>query len=446
MKTRAGALRALIPASLTARGAILVALACGSVLVPCIIGHRVLAKAASDNAEYGNEAFLAVALAAYLEGTSNVTSEHDQWLEQVSQRAARVRWAGVFDQQGGGMEFRRRTALSFEQISEQIDPENAEPQCRPLMIDGVRSQRFVLLTIPRPEDETTLAAVLDRGDYTGQRAGASLVWLACLGVAGLGLSWAWFVLALDLPIRRFAHSLVTVQDGLAEAVLDDDAPRELADLARSVQDLRQDVKRWRVEATHLRHSVNVTVDARTRKAALAQRRAEHQADTDPLTRLDNRRALERNLPGLFEQQLQGGGDISLVMLDVDHFKQLNDTRGHRAGDDVLAFVGELIRATIRKGADRGVRYGGDEFVLVLPGVTTSEACKVAQRLTALFAQRTRTVEKLDQPLGLSAGVASLREHHAGSWGQLLQMADEAMYWAKRHGSGIATPQDVRSAE
>jgi len=95
----------------------------------------------------------------------------------------------------------------------------------------------------------------------------------------------------------------------------------------------------------------------------AKARAEEQALTDVLTGLGNRRAMERALSTL----MQNGGGFALIHLDLDYFKQVNDTLGHAAGDHVLAEVASLLRASVR-GADLVARVGGDEFVILLAGV------------------------------------------------------------------------------
>ena len=351
-------------------------------------------------------------------------------------------WAGVFDAEGKGLEFRRRTTLPQEQIAAQIDLTAQTSQSRPLLIDGVPSQRFELATLPQPS-HVTLAVIIDQGDDAAAAASMPLMWPVCLGLAGLVAALLWFHYGIELPIRQVGRRLAAVHAGLTEAALGHAAPTELAGLVTSVAETRQELEKWRVEATYLRHSVDAVVDARTRRAESARQRAEREADTDALTRVGNRRMLERELPAMFTKRQRAGAELALVMLDVDHLKRLNDTLGHQAGDEVLAFMGELLRATLRKGIDRAIRSGGDEFVLILPDTTALEACEVARRLTSLFAQRARTIAGVDPPPSLSAGVASLRQHAAGSWDELLRMADEAMYWAKRQRHGVATIADAR---
>lgn len=441
MKRRLTSLRAFVPGSIAARGGILIALAVGSVAVPAWLIHRTLVDRECARQQYGSETFLAVALTAHLEDSAGTGPERDAWLQRVAALGRRVTWAAVYDSKGDGLEFRRRTALPQAQITAQIDLGARQPCRKALRVDGVESPCLELVTIPQPGD-VTLAVIIDRSDDAAP-SGWGLLWPIGVGLAGLAAALAWFRYAIERPIQHVGRRLAAVHAGLSAAALVDTAPTELAGLVESIAETRQEVQRWRGEATFLRHSVNAVVDARTRRAENARHRAEREAYTDPLTRLGNRRLLERDLPVLFTERQNEGGDLALVVFDVDHFKRLNDTRGHEAGDQVLAFTGDLLRATLRRGVDRAIRLGGDEFVLVLPDTSALEACEVARRLVALFAQRTRMLRGMDPVPSLSAGVASLRQHAAGSWEELLRMADDAMYWAKRGRHGVATVADTR---
>jgi diguanylate cyclase (GGDEF)-like protein len=134
---------------------------------------------------------------------------------------------------------------------------------------------------------------------------------------------------------------------------------------------------------------------------------------------------------VFAQVREAGDDLALIMIDVDYFKSLNDTLGHRAGDEVIRFVGELLRQCVRE-EDLAIRYGGDEFLLVLPGLNAAMATKVADRIVKLFGQQARLLAVEPKP-GMSAGVASLKEHRPGNPPAFLQMADQALYQAKKLG-------------
>ena len=172
-------------------------------------------------------------------------------------------------------------------------------------------------------------------------------------------------------------------------------------------------------------------------AALALRNAwlleevERLARTDPLTGLANRRTFEAGLQREVARATRSGEPLSLVVLDVDHFKHINDTAGHQAGDDVLRFIGQVLAGHARE-MDLPARYGGEEFCVVLPGCPPSEAVAVAERLRASVAEYTG-----HPGLTASAGVATIPDHAAQAEA-LLAAADEALYESKRAGRNRTT--------
>jgi diguanylate cyclase (GGDEF)-like protein len=179
------------------------------------------------------------------------------------------------------------------------------------------------------------------------------------------------------------------------------------------------------------------VAARTRRIGLALKQAQRQVWLDPLTGLTSRRFLDEKLPEIFEAQREAGQELALVMMDLDHFKRFNDTFGHQAGDDLLRLAGQLLRGAVRD-SDIAARYGGDEFLLMLPAVSAEQAAAVARRAVALFGQqmKARPARPAELGLGLSAGVASLRAHQPEDLQELVRLADSALYAAKRQGQSV----------
>ena len=157
------------------------------------------------------------------------------------------------------------------------------------------------------------------------------------------------------------------------------------------------------------------------------------ARTDGLTGLFNRRALDEVLETEWRRASRGG-DLSLLIVDVDYFKQYNDVYGHLAGDDVLRKIADTLRSILLRTADVPARYGGEEFCVVLPATDPDGARVVAERLRV-------AVEKLQIPhagspvghLTLSIGCASDRDASASTPGKLLERADAALYEAKQGG-------------
>lgn len=180
-------------------------------------------------------------------------------------------------------------------------------------------------------------------------------------------------------------------------------------------------------------------------AALALRNAwlleevRRMAETDGLTGLENRRSFELALDREVARSLRTGEQLTLVLLDIDYFKDLNDRHGHQVGDRVLRATGAALREVSRE-ADTAARYGGEEFVVLLPGCPAGEAVAAAERLRAAIA----AVEE-DVPITASAGVATLPLNASDAAG-LVRAADRALYESKRSGRDVTTSSDARPSE
>jgi diguanylate cyclase (GGDEF)-like protein len=157
--------------------------------------------------------------------------------------------------------------------------------------------------------------------------------------------------------------------------------------------------------------------------------SQQQAATDPLTGLPNRRALDELLRQQLGQAARQRSGFAVLMLDLDHFKAVNDSQGHAVGDRVLQAFAARVRAQLRDG-DSCARYGGEEFVVVLPGASLALALEVAERLRACVAGSAL----LSQPavaVTVSIGAAAHRPGDGAT--DLLARADAAVYEAKRSG-------------
>jgi diguanylate cyclase (GGDEF)-like protein len=157
--------------------------------------------------------------------------------------------------------------------------------------------------------------------------------------------------------------------------------------------------------------------------------AEFRAATDALTGLPNKRAVADNLKRMFAQASRTACPMSVVVLDLDHFKSLNDRFGHAVGDQVLAAVGATLSSTLRD-SDFAGRNGGEEFAVVLPDTDSGGAAATAETLRAAIADI--SVPGLELELTASLGVATYPEH-ALSPERLERLADAALYVAKRSG-------------
>jgi diguanylate cyclase (GGDEF)-like protein len=158
---------------------------------------------------------------------------------------------------------------------------------------------------------------------------------------------------------------------------------------------------------------------------------------DELTGLYNRREMKRLLGEEFERHQRHGHHLSLIMIDIDHFKTVNDTFGHPVGDQVLSWLADKLRQSMRA-LDRPARYGGEEFAIILPETSAQEACQVAERLRQAIAAQSYEQEH-DQAgqsqrisITISLGVAEI-PGDADEITSLVQAADRALYTAKRDG-------------
>lgn len=150
---------------------------------------------------------------------------------------------------------------------------------------------------------------------------------------------------------------------------------------------------------------------------------------DPLTNLYNRRAMEDMVPRELSRVERTHSELSIILLDIDHFKQVNDQYGHQVGDVTLSGIGQLLNTHLR-GQDLSFRIGGEEFLILLPDTNLDSALVVAEKLRQIMSE-TQFSAKQQEPCTASFGVAQLLRHD--EWDSLLNRADAALYLAKRKG-------------
>lgn len=151
---------------------------------------------------------------------------------------------------------------------------------------------------------------------------------------------------------------------------------------------------------------------------------------DSLTGLYNRRFLNQRLDEELERSTRHGNPLCLMLLDVDHFKQINDTHGHLCGDQVLLSLSAALRTTLRK-SDIAARFGGEEFICVLPETTLEHACLLAERCRLKVAGLELVYHDLPLTITISLGIAEMAPDD--TFDSLIKRADDAMYQAKQTG-------------
>ncbi|SDM45735.1 diguanylate cyclase [Oryzisolibacter propanilivorax] len=248
--------------------------------------------------------------------------------------------------------------------------------------------------------------------------------LAC-GLAAVLLAWllAW------RAAHRLGHDLETLA-GAAARVHAGDSEAHIPEMRSSTEarQLGQALAGMTQRLLAANQALEETVQQRTRQLQQALQALERQASTDPLTGVLNRRGFDARMVALLGLARRSARPLSVVALDVDHFKRINDTHGHGAGDEVLRRLAASLQARARR-SDVVARVGGEEFVVLLPDTDVAGARTIAQALLQVVA------EQEDPVVGrvtISAGVAGLRgpEEEPAT---LLDRADAALYRAKREG-------------
>lgn len=181
--------------------------------------------------------------------------------------------------------------------------------------------------------------------------------------------------------------------------------------------------------------LELRVQERTKELEEANRKLREETLTDPLTGLSNRRAFESHFKDISYLAQRNGAEISVVMCDIDFFKNINDTYGHAAGDEILQEIGAIMKNSIKRGSDFIARYGGEEFVLVLYGTDINDARQVCTEIQnnlkglSGFESQWGKIGSVTMSFGISSMIPSTDNNHE----KLIISADFALYKAKNEG-------------
>jgi diguanylate cyclase len=245
------------------------------------------------------------------------------------------------------------------------------------------------------EMERLMASMAQSASHTGDRAGT-------FGDQLTGLTSA----LASRDVEQLKPRLTEVLVGTAE-------------MKSSVDALRNKVISSQEEINRLRSDLD---------------RARDDAILDPMTGILNRRGFEKRIESLLAQKPADGTSHCLVMLDIDHFKGVNDTHGHLMGDRVIQAVGEILRTSVTKASHAAARYGGEEFALLLPETSLDHSMHLAETVrtrTKAMRIRHRTSQEVLLTITISGGVAEMKPGDDAA--SLITRADAALYQAKNAG-------------
>jgi diguanylate cyclase (GGDEF)-like protein len=252
----------------------------------------------------------------------------------------------------------------------------------------------------------------------------SLVLLVC----GTIVRWEWH---WRRPMARLLKLLPQIRGG--EGAIEEISTLQaggFAPLLPALREMLHELRRQKMELQTLNEEMRQRVASRTNALERAIGALRRQATHDPMTGLYNRLMFEQTFARLVEACRHENHDLAVLMLDVDHFKSLNDTLGHAAGDQLLRDIGQLIRSSVRDGADAAFRMGGDEFVILMTGADEASASALAQRLISLVDAHAKTLHTSPRPR-LSIGAAQLSHMPADASPEaLLGAADRQLYKVK----------------
>jgi diguanylate cyclase len=221
-----------------------------------------------------------------------------------------------------------------------------------------------------------------------------------------------------------------------------EAAKEMSEIRKVVSDLMLAT----VEVIQASEFLKERLEETTHKSESLQwelHKAQQEILFDQLTDLYNRKAFEKRIREYLKAYNEGGKFFSVVMLDIDHFKQFNDQHGHQLGDQVLRFVGAFLNKEL-KGKDFAARFGGEEFVILLAGTSADKAVLVANNIRKSLADVQLRHVKTGTVLGrvtISAGVSAVREEDTVE--SVVKRADDALYLAKQSGrNNVKSEQEI----
>jgi diguanylate cyclase len=234
-------------------------------------------------------------------------------------------------------------------------------------------------------------------------------------------------------VKGYGQSLRSAASGLAEARSSD----QIRDIVQHVISATSEMETKNRELeTQLEESQTQIKDLQESLEAIR-----YESLTDQLTGLANRKHFDQSLERSIEAASRRGESLALMMCDIDHFKQFNDTYGHQTGDQVLRLVGASIKASV-KGRDIAARYGGEEFAIILPDTALDSSVVVANQIrTAVMAKeliKRSTGESLGR-ITMSFGVAHYRAGESAE--SLIERADDCLYTSKRNGRNRVTDEN-----
>jgi diguanylate cyclase (GGDEF)-like protein len=350
-----------------------------------------------------------------------------QWIGRLAAMVGQRAGASVFVVDGGG------TVISG--IFDRHDISGRKFAEHPLIHDilqrregtvsaaGLDGIRRIFAFTPLPGTDAHIVVGFDEHEVVSRidrEIGIAYLQLLLFGVFALLVAWFGGEKLIVEPIRALA--------------------RTASRIGRGELDVRSRAENWAAEFAPLATALNdmaMRLSARERELRSTNRQLEELALVDSLCGLPNRRSFDAELGIVWQRALELAQPVSLLMIDVDHFKLFNDQYGHLEGDACLRLVGDMLASVVDADDDFAARYGGEEFVVLLANAESARACKVGERLRSAIQER--RIINAAAPVGVitvSVGIASLVPRTGISPQSLIEAADAGLYEAKRRGRNL----------
>jgi len=224
------------------------------------------------------------------------------------------------------------------------------------------------------------------------------------------------------------------------ALLEERLARQAQDEALQSKEETQEELEYKVQERTLELEITL------RELSDTNRELEQQTLTDALTGIRNRKHFDKKYIAEVRRSRREQTELAIVMLDIDHFKVINDTHGHVVGDEVIKFVATTLMQNLKRTTDDACRYGGEEFALILPNTDLQGATLVAEKLRETIHQQMIKLDKIEVNVTISAGVCSSIILPSEDENSLLESADKALYEAKRNGRNRVVSHSLKSRD
>jgi diguanylate cyclase (GGDEF)-like protein len=244
---------------------------------------------------------------------------------------------------------------------------------------------------------------------------------------GLSICLAVMLITFYMFHRKYSITQQFLEAQLKKAnqatLLAEDSYKKLLDQQQENQDLLDE----RVQERTL--ELHITLQ----ELEEANRELAKKNTIDELTGLFNRRFYDQKIFAEFRRSKRNLTPLSLIIIDIDHFKMVNDTYGHLAGDQCLVWLSQHLKQSLKRISDKAFRYGGEEFCLILPDTDEKGAMALAESLRKVIEQQPCTHDNIDIPLTISSGIFTYMQQDGVQPEQIFTRADKALYKAKHNG-------------